>query len=63
MGLGLFFTLLEWIPLLLRCQCFVQGDRHTKRGVKGEAIRPHTSTTKQSAYLKGLRKLENLWLH
>ena len=28
LGLDLSFMLLEWIHLLLCCQCFVQGDRH-----------------------------------
>ena len=45
--------------LLLCYQCFVQGDRHTERGVVGS----HTSTTKQSTYIKDKSKLENLWLH
>lgn len=45
--------LLEWISLLLLCQCFVQDDRHTERGVVG----PHTSATKQSAYFKGLKQV------
>lgn len=48
LGLGLFFMLLERIPLLLCCECFLHSDRHTERGVKGEAIGPHTSTTKRS---------------
>lgn len=39
--------------LLLRCQCFVQGDTHTERGVVG----PHTSTTNQRAYFKGLQQV------